>query len=258
MSSILVEPISRGLVTVTFNRPERRNALNIAMMQQLVELLKELAGDKSTRVVILKGAGPVFCAGLDLAEAQDAQLVRQSAALVAQTLKSLKFGPLVTIAAVHGGAYAGGGGVVAACDMAIGTEDCKIGFPEARRGLLPALICDVLKTKVREGDLTELFLVGEPISAARAQQVGILQRVVSSDVLMDVAKQMAESVLAGGPQTIIDTKHLLHQAYEHLEHGHDEDHAGSSIDEHLKARFSEEAVEGLKAFTEKRLPSWMM
>lgn len=186
MSSILVESISRGLVSVTLNRPERRNALNISMMQQLVESLKDLAGDKSTRVVILKGAGPVFCAGLDLAEAQDAQLVRQSAALVAQTLKSLKFGPLVTIAAVHGGAYAGGGGVVAACDMAIGTDDCKIGFPEARRGLLPALICDVLKTKVREGDLAELFLVGEPISAARAQQVGILQRVVTALSLIHI------------------------------------------------------------------------
>lgn len=242
------------------NRPERRNALNIAMMQQLIDALESLAQDPRNRVVIVRGQGPVFCAGLDLAEAQDSSLVRQSAELVSKTLKSLKFGSLVTIAAVHGGAYAGGGGVVAACDMAIGTEDCKIGFPEARRGLLPALISDVLKTKVREGDLTELFLVGEPITAQRAQQIGILQRVVSEGELMSVAVSMAANVVAGGPNTIIETKHLLHHAYEHvaLDSNHsDSSKTGSTIDEHLKARFSEEAAEGLRAFTEKRLPAWM-
>ena len=164
-----------GIALVTLNRPERRNALSIALMVQLIDHLEELAGDGQTRVVVLKGAGPVFSAGLDLAEAQDHALVRSSAECVAKTLSSLRYTSLVTIAALHGGAYAGGAGVVSACDMAVAASDSQIGFPEARRGLLPALISDYLRTKIREGDLAELFL-REPISAQRAQAIGLVQR----------------------------------------------------------------------------------
>jgi methylglutaconyl-CoA hydratase len=256
MNSLIEVMVPRaGVAIVTLNRPERRNALNIAMMTELIDALDTLGQDGKCRVVILRGAGPVFCAGLDLAEAQQMDLVKRSAELVARTLQGLKFGPLVTIAAVHGGAYAGGGGLVAACNIAVGTNDCKIGFPEARRGLLPALICDVLRSKVREGDLADLFLVGEPIDAARAQQSGILQRVVEESKLLEEALRLAENILAGGPQTIRDTKVLLHQAF--AGPASEADHHGSSIDEHLKARFSEEATEGLKAFLEKRSPSWL-
>lgn len=256
---IRVERLRAGLATVTLNRPERRNALSIAMMEALIGELENLAAQREVRVVILRGEGPVFCAGLDLAEATQNELVRHSAHCVAKTLHTLRYGPLVSIAAVHGGAYAGGAGVVAACDMAVGAADVKIGFPEARRGLLPALISDVLKTKIREGDLTELFLVGEPIDAERSRQIGLLQRVVAAEKLLDEAVRMADGILAGGPQTIIDTKSLIHHAYRW---GHDpaegqvveESH---SIDEHLKARFSAEATEGLRAFLEKRAPSWL-
>jgi len=241
---------------VTLQRPERRNALSIAMMSQLVSILERLEHEGGTRVVILRGAGPVFCAGLDLAEASDASLVRQSAEGVERTLRALRYSQLVTIAAVHGGAYAGGAGLVAACDIAIGTQDAQIGFPEARRGLLPALICDVLRSKVREGDLAELFLVGDPITAERARQIGLFQRVVASEGLLREALLLADGILAGGPQTIVDTKRLLHRAYDRSEAASPPT-STHSIDEHLKARYSEEATEGLRAFLEKRPPSWM-
>jgi methylglutaconyl-CoA hydratase len=250
-SLIEIESPKRGVAVVTLNRPERRNALSIAMMKELIEALGQHEKDGVTRVVILRGAGPVFCAGLDLAEASDMALVRESAQCVAKTLAGLRFSPLVTIAAVLGGAYAGGAGVVAACDMAVGANDLHIGFPEARRGLLPALISDVLRTKVREGDLTELFLVGDPISATRAQQIGLLQRLAEPSRVLDEAMKLADSILAGGPQTIRDTKLLVHHAYGAS------DHHGASIDDHLKARFSDEAAEGLKAFLEKRPPNWI-
>lgn len=246
-----IETPKRGVAVAVFQRPERRNALSIAMMRQLIDSIHALEQDGATRVLILRGAGPVFCAGLDLSEASDMQLVRESAECVAKTLASLRYSPLVTIASVHGGAYAGGAGVVAACDMAVGASDLQIGFPEARRGLLPALISDVLRTKVREGDLAELFLVGDPISAARAQQIGLLQRIAEPERVMDESLKLADGILAGGPQTIRDTKTLLHHAY-----GASDGH-GTSIDEHLKARFSDEAAEGLKAFLEKRPPRWL-
>jgi methylglutaconyl-CoA hydratase len=249
---IEIETPKRGVAIITLNRPERRNALSIAMMKELIQAISTHERDGVTRVVILRGAGTVFCAGLDLAEASDMQLVRESAQCVAKTLESLRFSPLVTIAAVHGGAYAGGAGVVAACDMAIGANDLHIGFPEARRGLLPALISDVLKTKIREGDLTELFLVGDPIPAVRAQQIGLFQRITEPSRVMDEALKWADGILAGGPQTIRDTKTLVHHAYDASPHH------GTSIDDHLRARFSEEATEGLKAFLEKRPPSWML
>ncbi|MFO0014156.1 MAG: enoyl-CoA hydratase/isomerase family protein [Planctomycetota bacterium] len=248
---IEIESPKKGVAVVTLSRPERRNALSIAMMKELIQVIGNLEKDETTRVLILRGAGPVFCAGLDLAEASDMELVRESAQCVAKTLACLRFSPLVTIAAVHGGAYAGGAGVVAACDMAVGASDLQLGFPEARRGLLPALISDVLRTKVREGDLTELFLVGNPISATRAQQIGLLQRIAEPTQVLHEAIQLADGILAGGPQTIRDTKTLVHHAY-----GAHRDH-GTSIDDHLKARFSDEASEGLKAFLEKRPPRWM-
>lgn len=253
--NILEQIPSKGIVVLTFNRPERRNALSIAMMRSLVERLEELGQHRQVRVAILRGAGPVFCAGLDLAEASNPDLVQDSAQCVADTLRTLRYSPLVTIAAVHGGAYAGGAGVVAACDMAVGADDLQIGFPEARRGLLPALITDVLQTKVREGDLAELFLVGNPIDAIRAQQIGLLQRLAPSDRVLDVAMELARGILAGGPQAIIDTKELLHRAFDSSKPSGHTDH--SSIEDHLKARNSAEAREGLKAFLEKRPPSWM-
>jgi methylglutaconyl-CoA hydratase len=254
---ICTESVEHGIVSVTFQRPERRNALSIEMMRSLVQQMEDLAADGSTRVAILQGAGPIFCAGLDLAEASDRDLVQPSAECVAQVLHTLRYTTLVTIAAVHGGAYAGGAGLIAACDMAVGASDLQIGFPEARRGLLPALICDVLKTKVREGDLSELFLVGNTISAQRAQQIGLLQRVVEPNQVLREAIAMAQGVLAGGPKTIIDTKSLLHHAFDPNIQNPNDTSTSNSIEEHLKARFSEEASEGLLAFLEKRLPNWM-
>ncbi len=248
---VVVETICPGAATVTLDRPERRNALSIALLGSLVEALDALARDGSTRVAILRGAGPVFCAGLDLAEAARPELVEASARGVAAALAALRRPELVTIAALHGGAYAGGAGLAAACDVAVGTTDLKIGFPEGRRGLLPALVCDVMRVKVRAGDLAELFLVGDPIDAVRAREIGLIQRVVPPERLMDEALAVAASVIAGGPETIRRTKALLHAAYGGS--AATDDHA---IRDHLEARRGAEAVEGLRAFLEKRPPTW--
>lgn len=252
--TVLVEHPRPGVAVLTLDRAERRNALSIALLEGLVHELEGLARGGAVRVAILRGAGPVFSAGLDLAEAANPDLVERSARGVAAALSALRYSPLVTVAAVHGGAYAGGAGVMAACDIAVGTSDLKISFPEAQRGLLPALVCDVLRVKVREGDLGELFLVGNTIDADRARQIGLLQRVVPTERLLDEALGIAAGILAGGPATIIDTKKLLHAAYDRGPHDAAAEQA--SIAEHLAARRSPEAAEGLRAFLEKRPPSW--
>ncbi len=248
---VTVESIRPGVAVLTLARPERRNALSIALLSALVRELEALHTRQAARVVILRGAGPVFSAGLDLVEAADATLVEDSARRVSAALHALRHSPLVSIAAVHGGAYAGGAGLMAACDIAVAAADAKIGFPEARRGLLPALICEALREKVRAGDLADLFLVGDPVDAARAREIGLVQRVVAPERLLDECLALAAGILAGGPRTIEHTKVLLRRTFAHSSAAE-----MSPIAEHLAARQSPEAVEGLRAFVEKRPPSW--
>ena len=249
---ILVEPLMRGVSMVVLARPEQRNALSIDLLEQLCTAVESLAGQPDQRVIILRGAGPVFSAGLDLREAADDAHVERSAASVGRALELLRQTPLVSIAAVHGGAYAGGAGLMATCDIVIAADDAKFGFPEARRGLLPALVCKTLRSRIREGDLRDLLLTGEIITASRALHVGLVQRVVPSDQLIAEARRVAEQILDGGPETIRQTRKLLNQIFEG-EPGLSERH----LDElHLAARRGDEAREGLAAFSEKRAPSW--
>ena len=243
-----------GTTILTLNRPEKRNALCIQLLEELCTVLVELSKDRKNRVVILTGAGNVFSAGLDLQEASNPDLVERSANCVEATLSLLRAIPLITIAAVHGRAFAGGAGVMTAWDMAVGSEDLRIGFPEARRGLLPALICDVLRPKVRESDLRELFLVGNTIDANRAMQIGLLQRVVPTLRVVGESLELAIGILEGGPETIRLTKQLLNNT----QLSSSATAHSSMIDIHLKARHSDEAREGLAAFLEKRKPSWMV
>jgi methylglutaconyl-CoA hydratase len=251
---VLVEAIERGIASVMLNRPQCRNALSIDLLEQLCAVINKLANDPAQRVAILRGAGPVFSAGLDLREAADSSLVERSAAAVSRALESLCACPLVMIAAVQGGAFAGGAGLMAACDLVIAAADARFSFPEVRRGLLPALISNVLLHRVREGDLRELLLFGDSINADRAQAVGLVQRVVPAEQLMDESLRAARSVISGGPQAIRQTKALLGTMFQRT---------GDRIDLNLEAlhqaaRNSDEAREGLAAFAEKREPNWVM
>ena len=249
---VLVEPLEPGVSIVTLNRPERRNALSIALMRELCEAIQSLAADPRERVVILRGAGPAFCAGLDLQEAADPQLIDSSADWVKRTLSTIRETSLITIAAAHGGAVAGGAGVMAACDLAVAAKDIKLGFPEVQRGLVPALVSTVLCGKLRDSDVRELFLLGELISAERAQEMGLVQRVVPAKQVLNEALRLAQTIPWGGPESVRQTKRLLnlHANFEADERVED------FIASHLQARRSEEAREGAAAFLEKRLPSW--
>ena len=249
---ILVQPVQAGVMIVALNRPDRRNALSIELMRQLCEVIDRLTGDPAQRVVILRGEGPVFCAGLDLNEAADFALAEESGRLVERTLRTLRETPLVTICAAHGSALAGGAGLMASCDLAVAADDLWIGFPEVRRGLLPALITGVLKDKLRDGDLRDVFLVAEPINANRALQIGLVQRVVPAERLLTEATSLAQSVLKGGPQAVRGTKQMLNE----LRQVPPADLTAHLLKIHHAARESEEAREGLVAFLKKRATRW--
>ena len=249
---VLVEAVEPGISVLTLNRPERRNALSIALMHELCAAIQSLAADPRERVVILRGAGPAFCAGLDLQEAADPSLIDSCADAVRRVLSTVRETSLITICAAHGGAIAGGAGLMAACDLAVVAEDLKTGFPEVRRGLVPALVSTVLCDKLRDSDVRELFLLGEVISSQRALAMGLVQRIVPAEQLFAEVQRLARTILLGGPESVRQTKRLLNM-HAHLE-------ADEQIEEfiasNLQARRSEEAREGAAAFLEKRPPNW--
>ena len=209
MPVVLIEKQTPQISVVTLNRPERRNALTIELLNELIAAIKVASDQPQERVLILRGAGVAFCTGLDLKEAADARKAHVTGQLVGQALITLSQTRLVTIAAVHGAAVAGGAGLMSACDFVIAADGTKIGYPEVRRGLIAGLVMTFLRRQVGERHMRELVLGSELIDAARAQTIGLVNRVVPADDLMNEAQKFAESVLQGAPGAVAQTKKLV-------------------------------------------------
>jgi methylglutaconyl-CoA hydratase len=253
MSSFVLSAAAGPVITLTLNRPEKRNALNVPLLEQLCAALAAAQGDAAARILILRGAGPVFCAGLDLAEATQPDFAPRSAELIAQALAALATTRLATLAVVQGAAIAGGAGLASACDFAVATRDAKFGFPEVRRGLVPALIMTFLRRQLRERDARELLLLGKLITAEHAHAIGLLNRVATDATALEVEVQaIVSALLQGGPETLAETKTWLRELWPSpLARDLDAAHA-----HHLAARGSTEAHEGVAAFNGKRAPRW--
>lgn len=250
----LVTVASAGPVTtVTLNRPEKRNALNIDLMRELAEAFREIARKRSHRVVILRGEGKSFCTGLDLDEAQDQAKAPGSAKLVGDVLLAIVRTPAVTIAAVHGHAVAGGAGIMSACDIVVAEEGTLIGYPEPRRGLVAAMVSTLLRRQVGDRKMRELLLTGELINARTALEIGLVTRVVPAGGLVAETDALASTILKNAPGALADTKSLI----ESLSRSNLESDLGRAYVVALRMRGSTEAREGLAAFEEKRNPSWV-
>jgi methylglutaconyl-CoA hydratase len=254
MPVVLVEKKTPQITILTLNRPERRNALSIQLLTELIASIKLASDETRERILILRGAGAAFCTGLDLKEAQDRTKAHATADLVAHLLGALSDAHCVTIAAVHGAAVAGGAGIMSACDYVVAAEGTRIGYPETRRGLVAGLVMTFLRRQLRERDIRELLLGGELIDAKRALEMGLLNRVVSGDQVMDEALKFAQSVLQGAPNAVVQTKRIIEELW------------GTSVKQdlelalkhHMQARASTEAREGIGAFNEKRKPNWVI
>src|SRR4051812_24006867 len=249
MSSTIIVSHAGPITSVTLNRPDKRNALNVELLQQVCAAVAGAEADTTQRVLVLRGAGPVFCAGLDLTEASQPERAHLSAELIGRTLRALATTRLVTIAAVHGAAIAGGAGLMSACDFAVATRDTKFGYPEVRRGLVPALIMTFLRRQLRERDLREALLAATPFDAERAHAIGLVNRVVADDAALTLEVQtLMSAALQAAPGAIAQTKKLLAELASRP--------LGADLDRalafHLAARTSPEAQEGIAAFNEKR------
>ena len=249
---VLTENDGEGVFTIRLNRPEKRNALNIPLLEALCAAVDAANGDASVRVIVLRGNGPAFCAGLDLKEAGDPAHSHHSADLIARMLSAVYYSSKVTIAAVHGAALAGGAGLMSCCDLVIATADAQIGYPEVRRGMVAGLVMTFLRRQLHERHARELLLTGDIIDAERAAEIGLVNRCVPTDVLDESVEQTIEKVLRGAPGAIARSKRLLDELWHHSAQGDFE----KALELHVEVRNAHEAQEGMKAFLEKRPPSW--
>jgi methylglutaconyl-CoA hydratase len=252
-SLVLVESVGTGVTQLTLNRPDKRNALSIELVEAFLAALSAAEANPGQRVLILTGAGPAFCAGLDLTEAADATKAHRSADLIAELLQRLATSRLVTIAVVRGAAIAGGAGIMSACDFVVAEESAQIGYPETRRGLVAALVMTFLRRQVRERDARQILLTGSLFGAKRAVEIGLVNEAVAPDQVMVRARQIAAEVLQGGPEAVALTKRLLGELWPSPL----ATDLAAAMQIHRATRGSAEIQEGIAAFREKRPPNWV-
>lgn len=249
---VLFHVDKQGIAHLTLNRPEKRNALNRAVLQEIIHHLDSLHQENHARVLMIKGSGNVFCSGLDLEEASDLTTAHESAELVNEVFKRLYHLPIITLAAVQGAAFAGGAGLAALCDFAIAAEGTQFGFPEVKRGIVASLILTFLIRFINERDLKELFLFGDIVDATRAIELHLINQVVPVEDLEHACQVRAESALRGSPHAVSCLKKLFKH---YSSHSLDRD-LGEALNVHRLGRTHAEAIEGMKAFLEKRTPVW--
>jgi methylglutaconyl-CoA hydratase len=254
MPVVLIEKQTPQVTVLTLNRPKRRNALTTELLGELVAAIKIASDEPQERVLILRGAGAAFCTGLDLKEAADPAKAHATAEMVARTLIAISQTRLITIAAVHGAAVAGGAGIMSACDFVVAAEGTRIGYPEVRRGLVAGLVMTFLRRQVGERNMRELLLGSELIKAKRAKEIGLVNRVVAQDDLMSEAQKFADSILQGAPDALTQTKQLIEELWWRSV----KEDVDLALRYHMQARESDEAREGIAAFNEKRSPIWVL
>jgi methylglutaconyl-CoA hydratase len=206
--------------------------------------------------VLITGAGPAFCAGMDLTELSetitaDQDVVWKDALNLAKLFDLIYTLPKPTIAVVNGAAVAGGAGLVTVCDLALAVPTAKLGYPEVRRGLVAAMVMPHLLRHVGERAARWLLLTGELIDAVEAQRVGLVNAVVPAEEMWLTADRWARSLAEGGPHALAMTKDLLKQF----------SHQALSVEEAAQAsaapRLTDECRAGLRAFFDKKSPPWM-
>jgi methylglutaconyl-CoA hydratase len=256
---VRLEATESGAVTVLMNRPHRKNAFDADLISALAEAFETLRGAEGVRVVFLRGAGGTFSAGADLdwmraAVDRTESDNREDAYAMAHMLKALWDLPQLTVALVEGGAFGGGVGVAAACDLAVATADAKFSFSEVKLGLIPATISPYVVAAIGPRAARGLFATGQVFDAEHALRIGLVGEVVADAHALTAAKdRIAAEMIACAPGAVADAKQLASDVYAHkIDHGLMEETAKRIA----AARVGEEGQEGVRAFLERRKPAW--
>ncbi len=197
-----------GCWEIVLNRPQRRNALSAALLAELTATLEAAAAEPQAHSVILTGAPPAFCAGLDLREVGQVQGPFDNSALL-KLLRTCEQSPCLVVAAVNGAALAGGAVLVCACDVALAAESATLGFPGLRRGLVAPVVMTSLLRTVGLRQARYLVLTGETITARRARELGLVHEVVPDADLLERARQLAAGARGVPAPSLRDTKRLF-------------------------------------------------
>ena len=254
-ASLLLRTDRDGIARLTLNRPRARNALSMGLMTALRKALEEIENDDTVRVVVIAANGPGFCAGHDLKEVR-ANPGRQAYEALFKECSDLMLAitrlPKPVIGRVHGIATAAGCQLVATCDLAVAAEEAKFATPGVNIGLFCSTPMVAVSRNVPRKQTMEMLLIGEPISAQRAREYGLVNRVVPADQLDKEVEDLARTIVSKSPLTLAIGKEAY---YRQLELGLSEayDYASEVMTRNMLAR---DAEEGIDAFIEKREPSW--
>lgn len=243
---------------LTLARPEIRNAFNAELIAEITAALRELAADSEVRTLVIAAEGGTFCAGADfhwMGGLKDAGLEAnlEDSRRLFDMFSALYSFPCPTVARVQGGAFGGGAGLVACCDFVVMAEDAVLSFSEVKIGLVPATISPFVIRKIGEGRAREVFLTGMQITAPRALEIGLANRVVAADGLDAAVDEYAKMLGRCGPQALRVIKQMLRDVP-----GMPLDQAKEFTARRIaEQRLSAEGQEGMTAFLEKRGPRWL-
>jgi methylglutaconyl-CoA hydratase len=256
---MILETISAGVATLTFNRPELHNAFNDEFIQKLIEILERINGDPKVHVVVLAANGKSFCAGADLnwmRRMADYSLEEnhEDALALARLMHTLYTLEKPTIALIQGAAMGGGVGLAACCDITIASEPAIFCLSEVKIGLIPAVISPYVIAAMGERAARRYFLTAEAFTSHEAYRLGLVHQVVPLDALTTTGELMAKTLLNNSPGAIRVAKKLIQDVVNQpLNQALIEKTAAYIAD----IRISAEGQEGLKAFLEKRKPNWL-
>ena len=256
---VLFETDSRGVATVTLNRPQVHNAFNDAVIERLAAIWSELAARSDIRVVVLKGAGKSFSAGGDLDWMRKAgqatpEQNRVSTLTLARMLKGLNDLPQATLALVHGNCMAGGTGLAACADIVVAVQDTKFALTEVRLGLTPATISPYVLAAIGPRQARRYFLTAERFDAVEACRIGLVHETVADAGALETrGLELVAALLQGAPGAIRDSKRLITRVVHQPVDDTVMEFTAQNI---ADRRASAEGQEGLAAFFEKRKPNW--
>ena len=254
-ASILLETREHGVLRLTMNRPQARNALSVALMGALIDALGRAAEDREARVVVIAGAGPAFCAGHDLREIRQdrrRESYEQLFGQCSQLMMAIVHLPKPVIAEVHGVATAAGCQMVASCDLAVAAEDARFATPGVNIGLFCSTPMVALSRAVGRKPAMEMLLTGELISAARACEIGLVNRVVPSGELRASVDALARGIAGKSAFTVAIGKEAFYRQAE-LDLAAAYRYAAEVMTTNMLAA---DAGEGIDAFLAKRPPVW--
>ncbi len=258
MENIILER-SLSVATIWLNRPEKHNALNALMIEELTETFRDLSHDKATRIIVMRGHGKSFCAGADLNYMKEIanfgeEENKKDALRLATLFATINNSPKPVIALLHGAVYGGANGLAAACDIVLADENTVFAFSEVKIGILPATISPYVLAKCGESAARDLMLTGRRFDASEAEKYSLVNKIVTSTNCEEVLSFYCNQLLSAAPDAVAQTKTLIGKIQsETMSHFEMMNYTAELI---ANQRAAPEGQEGITAFFEKQKPNW--